>query len=568
MNKKKNVDSGPPPAGDLRHEAERRLHARKASPAEAVAKGDSRALVHELQVHQIELEMQNEELQSARAAAEEASEKYYNLFDFAPVGYFLWDAEGRILEINLAGAALLGLDRNAVIQKRFGQFVAMEHRPAFADFCKRVLTTDTRQTCEVKLLKDGQPVYALVEGIAAQDHQGQEKLCRAAVIDITASKQAEEKLAELDRRKDQFLAMLSHELRNPLAPILNAVQLLQLQKGENSVQQKALAIIERQVGQLTHLVGDLLDVSRAITGRIQLCQEQVSVSSIVEHAVETARPLIDQRRHELTVSLPPDPIWLYADASRLEQVVTNLLTNAAKYTNEGGHIWLSVQQEGDKAVLRVRDTGLGIDRALLPHVFDLFTQAQRSSDRSQGGLGIGLTLAKRLVEMHGGTIGVSSILGQGSEFVVSLVVCPPGVMSLKTQPPPTEIAEPTKRALRVLVVDDNVSATQILEILIQESGHLVRIAHTGPTALAAALDYRPDVMLMDIGLPELNGFEVAKWIRQQPVLRDIVLVAITGYGQESDRQHSQEAGFDHHLVKPADFEKVRQILAAVSEKAT
>ena len=443
----------------------------------------------------------------------------------------------------------------------------MEHRPAFADFCKRVLTTDTRQTCEVKLLKDGQPVYALVEGIAAQDHQGQEKLCRAAVIDITASKQAEEKLAELDRRKDQFLAMLSHELRNPLAPILNAVQLLQLQKGENSVQQKALAIIERQVGQLTHLVGDLLDVSRAITGRIQLCQEQVAVSSIVERAVETARPLIDQRKHELTVSLPPDPIWLYADASRLEQVVTNLLTNAAKYTNEGGHIWLSAQQEGDKAVLRVRDTGLGIAPAFLPHVFDLFTQAQRSSDRSQGGLGIGLTLAKRLVEMHGGTVGVSSTLGQGSEFVVSLVVCPPGELSAKTQPPPTEIAKPTAPALRVLVVDDNVDAANVLKLLVQEAGHLVRMAHTSPTALAAALDYRPDVMLLDIGLPELDGFEVAKRIRQEPLLHDIVLVAMTGYGQATGRQRMQEAGFDHYLVKPADFEKVRQILAAVSEKA-
>ena len=431
-----------------------------------------------------------------------------------------------------------------------------------------MLTTDTRETCEVKLLKDGQPVYALVEGIAAQDHQGQGKLCRAAVIDITARKQAEDKLAEVDRRKDQFLAMLSHELRNPLAPILNAVQLLQLQKGENSVQQKALAIIERQVGQLTHLVGDLLDVSRAITGRIQLCQEQVAVSSIMERAVETARPLIDQRKHELTVSLPPDPIWLYADASRLEQVVTNLLTNAAKYTNEGGHIWLSAQQEGDKAVLRVRDTGLGIAPAFLPHVFDLFTQAQRSSDRSQGGLGIGLTLAKRLVEMHGGTVGVSSTLGQGSEFVVSLVVCPPGAMSLKTQPPPTEIAKPTGPALRVLVVDDNVDAANVLKMLVEEAGHLVRMAHTGPTALAAALDYRPDVMLLDIGLPELDGFEVAKRIRQEPLLHDIVLVAMTGYGQAAGRQRMQEAGFDHYLVKPADFEKVRQILASVSEKAT
>ena len=568
MNEKKNVDSGQPPAGDLRREAEQRLRNKEAMPVQSMAKADARALVHELQVHQIELKMQNEELQRSRAAAEEASEKYYNLFDFAPVGYFLWDAEGHILEVNMAGAALLGLDRSVVIQKRFGQFVVMEHRPAFADFCKRVLATDAKQICEVQLLKDGQPAYALVEGIVAQDHQGRGKLCRAAVIDITARKQAEEKLAELDRRKDEFLAMLSHELRNPLAPILNAVQLLQLQKGENSVQQKALAIIERQVGQLTHLVDDLMEVSRTITGRIQLRQEQVTVSGIVERAVETARPLIDQRKHELTVSLPPDPIWLYADAARLEQVVTNLLTNAAKYTNEGGHIWLSAQQEGDKAVLRVRDTGLGITPAFLPHIFDLFTQAERSSDRSQGGLGIGLALAKRLVEMHEGTIGVSSTLGQGSEFVVSLAVCPPGALSLKTQPPPTEIAKPTGPVLRVLVVDDNVDAATVLEMLLQEAGHLVRMAHTGPTALAAALEYRPDVMLLDIGLPELDGFEVAKRIRQEPVLHNIVLVAMTGYGRKTDRQRSQEAGFDHHLVKPADFGKVRQILAEVSEKAT
>ena len=283
--------------------------------------------------------------------------------------------------------------------------------------------------------------------------------------------------------------------------------------------------------------------------------------------METARPLIDQRKHELTVSLPTDPIWLHADASRLEQVVTNLLTNAAKYTNEGGHIWLSAKQEGDKAVLRVRDTGLGIAPAFLPHVFDVLTQAERSSDRSQGGLGLGLTLAKRLVEMHGGTIGVSSTLGEGSEFVVSLVACPPAAMSLTTRPPPTKIAQSTGAALRVLVVDDNVCAAKILEMLVEGAGHLVRMAHTGPTALTAALDYRPDVMLLDLGLPELDGWEVARRIRQTPLLHDIVLVAITGYGQESVRQRSLEAGFDYHFAKPADFEKVRQILMGVAEKA-
>jgi PAS domain S-box-containing protein len=484
------------------------------------------------------------------------------------VGYFTVSEQGLILEANLTGAGLLGVERRDVVKKPLTRFILPEDQDIYYRHRKQLFETGAPQVYDLRVLRaDAAPFWARLETTEAQDADGA-PVCRAVMSDITARKEAEEKLVELDHRKDQFLAMLSHELRNPLAPILNAVQLLQLQKGQNSVQQKALVIIERQVGQLTHLVGDLMEVSRAITGRIQLCQEQVAVSDIVQHAVETARPLIDQCRHELTVSLPPDPIWLYADASRLEQVVTNLLTNAAKYTNEGGHIWLSAQQEGDKAVLRVRDTGLGIAPAFLPHVFDLFTQAQRSSDRSQGGLGIGLTLAKRLVEMHGGTIGVSSTLGQGSEFVVHLAVCPPGAMSLKTQPPLSEIARPAGPALRVLVVDDNLDAANVLKLLVQELGHAVRMAHTGPTALAAALVYRPAVMLLDIGLPELDGFEVAKRIRREPLLHDIVLVAVTGYRQAADRQRIQEAGFDHYLVKPADFEKVREILAAVTAKAT
>ena len=312
--------------------------------------------------------------------------------------------------------------------------------------------------------------------------------------------------------------------------------------------------------QLTHLVDDLLDVSRTLTGRIQLRREQIAVSGILESAVETVRPLIDQRQHELTVSLPPDPIWLCADPVRMEQVVTNLLTNAVKYTNEGGQIWLSAQHEEDKAVLRVRDTGHGIASAFLPHIFDLFTQGERSSDRSQGGLGIGLAVVKRLVEMHDGTIEVSSKLGQGSEFVVTLPVAVTNSKSSRTQPPPTKIAKPTSDALRVLVVDDNVDAAMALELLLQQSGHSVRLAHTGPTGLAAALDFRPDVMLLDIGLPELDGWKVAKRIRQQPILKDMMLIAMTGYGQNTDRQRSENAGFDHHFVKPVDFGLLRQNL--------
>jgi signal transduction histidine kinase/ActR/RegA family two-component response regulator len=415
------------------------------------------------------------------------------------------------------------------------------------------------------LRKDGSrfPVEISLSRLEAEEGL----LVLAAVRDVTERKRIEEALKDADRRKDEFLAMLSHELRNPLAPILNALQVLQLQNGETPRQQEAQAIIERQVGQLTHLVDDLLDVSRTVTGRIQLRRERIAVSHIVERAVETARPLIDQHRHELTVSLPSDSLWLFADSARLEQVVTNLLTNAAKYTDDGGRIWLSVHRNGDQAVLRVRDTGVGISPTFLPRVFDLFTQAERSSDRLQGGLGIGLALVKRLVEMHEGTVEVFSTIGKGSEFVVSLPMALTNEFSPKTKQPPTETAKPTRANLRVLVVDDNVDAAAALAMLLQASGHQVQVAHTGPTGLAAARDFRPDVLLMDIGLPGLDGWQVAKRIRQQPVFGNIVLIAVTGYGQNADRQRSQNAGFDYHLVKPVDFEKLRKILAAVSEKA-
>jgi PAS domain S-box-containing protein len=510
----------------------------------------------------------------AEGALKDSEIRYRRLFESAKDGILILNARTlKIIDSNPFMTGLLGYSHDDFLGKELweiGLFTDKEaSQSAYRELQKNGFIRYENLPLESR---NGQRVAVeFVSNVYAEDHH---KVVQCNIRDITErcrlERQMQEQaaaLAELDHRKDEFLAMLSHELRNPLAPILNAVQLLQLNKGQTPRQQKAHAIIERQVGQLTHLVDDLMEVSRALTGRIQLRREQIAVNGIVERAVETARPLIDQRRHEFTVSLPPDPIWLYADAARLEQVVTNLLTNAVKYTNEGGHIRLSVQQEGDKAVLRVRDTGLGITLDFLPHVFDLFTQAERSSDRSQGGLGIGLALVKRLVEMHEGTVSVSSTLGQGSEFVVSLPVDLSMALSQKTRPPATEIAKPQSPGLRVLVVDDNVDAATALELLLQESGHLVQVAHTGPTGLAAALDFQPDVMLLDIGLPEFDGIEVAKRMRQQPTLDNIVLVAMTGYGRETDRQRSKEAGFDHHLVKPADFRKVQQILANVSEKA-
>lgn len=370
-------------------------------------------------------------------------------------------------------------------------------------------------------------------------------------------------LAELARRKDEFLAMLSHELRNPLAALSNAFDLLRLQENDGVRPLQTHRIIDRQMRQLRHLVDDLLDVTRITSGSVRLRRAQISLGDVVARAVETAQPLISQRLHALKVSLLPQPLWLDADAARLEQVLVNLLTNAAKYTDEGGRIGLSIEQQGDTAVLRVRDNGIGIEPELLPRIFELFAQAERAIDRSQGGLGIGLCLAQRLVALHGGTLEVHSVFGQGSEFVVRLPVM---LAALPPPPPLISAALLPGKGCRVLVVDDNVDAVKGLAALLRMSGHVVQVAYDGPSALTAALAAPPDVVLLDIGLPGLTGYEVAQQMRREAALRNIVLVALTGYGRETDRQLSQEAGFDYHLVKPADFDEVERIVASVAER--
>jgi PAS domain S-box-containing protein len=506
-------------------------------------------------------------LETALAASET---KFRRLFETAQDAILILDAHtGEIADANPYIQQLLGYSHGELMNKEMWDLVMFEDKEAvrsrfralqhegYVRFDHLPLQTKSGQQVEVEFISN---VYE-VDGRA---------VIQCNIRDITDRSRLERKtraqaeaLADLDRRKDEFLAMLSHELRNPLAPISSAVQLLRLQTHEDELQQSARTIIERQVGHLTRLVDDLLEVSRITTGRIHLHQERLDLNGIVKNAVETIRPLMEQRRHSLKLSQPSQPIWLNADAARLDQVVVNLLTNAAKYTDENGSIWLSVQQEGDEAVLRVRDSGVGIAPELLPRIFDLFTQAERSLDRSQGGLGIGLCLVQRLAEMHRGRVEVFSSLGQGSEFIVRLPV------AVTAEPPPspsTEKTDPPGPSLRVLVVDDNVDTVASLAMLLKANGHDVRTAHDGPATLEAARDYRPDMVLLDIGLPGMNGFEVAKRLRHQPNLSNVVLVAMTGYGQETDRQRSQEAGFDHHLVKPADFGKVQQILATV--KAT
>ena len=524
------------------------------------------------------------ERRQSEAALRQSEERFRALFDWGPIAMYSCDSAGIIQEYNRGAVKLWEREpRLGDTDEQFrGSFKTYLPDGTFLPYARtamtRVLKGEIPAAHDMEIVVeriDGSRITLVVNVVPLKNGRGEVTGAITCFFDISERTRLERKtqeqaqaLADLDRRKDEFLAMLSHELRTPLAPISNALYILRLQKNEEPLQQQARNIIERQVGQLKHLVDDLLEVSRITTGRVQLRQDRVAVGGIVERAVETAHPLIGQRRHELNVSLPPQPIWLHADAARLEQVVVNLLTNATKYTDEGGHIWLTVQQEGDAVVLRVRDTGIGIAPELLPRIFDLFTQAERSLDRSQGGLGIGLSLVQRLVELHGGTVEAYSVLGQGSEFVVRLPVMLTS-MAPSTSPSPspsTETDQPPGKCCRVLVVDDNVDLAQSLAILLKAAGHDVRIAYDGPTALEAALDYRPDMVLLDIGLPGLTGYEVAKRMRQQAVLGNVVLVAMTGYGQETDRQRSQEAGFDHHLVKPADFGEVQKILATVRRR--
>jgi signal transduction histidine kinase/DNA-binding response OmpR family regulator len=369
-------------------------------------------------------------------------------------------------------------------------------------------------------------------------------------------------IQEADRRKNEFLAMLAHELRNPLAPIRTAVEILRLRGRDLGRLESARDVIERQVTQLARLVDDLLDVSRVTSGKIRLQIQPLEMAAVIAHALETARPLFEARRQKLTVDLPPAKLWVMADLARLSQVLANLLNNAAKYTEEGGRVSLSARSEDGEIVVRVRDTGIGIPKEALPIVWELFTQVDRSLDRSQGGLGIGLTVVRRIVELHGGRVeALSDGPGRGSEFVVRLPSYQTGRNELEGQDGGA-MKTKLKTASTVLVVDDNVDAAEMIAELLALTGHDARVAHDGPSAIALAQEIEPDVVLLDIGLPGMNGYEVAKQLRAIPSIEKALLIAVTGYGQDSDRQRTHEAGFDHHLVKPVKPDHLLELIAA------
>jgi PAS domain S-box-containing protein len=383
-----------------------------------------------------------------------------------------------------------------------------------------------------------------------------ETLCHYITISYERL-QLVERLREADHRKNEFLATLAHELRNPLAPMRNSLQLLRLANGDGELIDQSCEILERQVAQMVRLVDDLLDVARITRGKLDLRRETVDLASVISNAVETSNPFIEQMGHQLTVTLPPETVHLNADPVRISQIYSNLLNNAAKYTKSGGHIWLTAEYQGSEAVVTVRDTGIGISSGNLPHIFDEFRHLESTPERSQGGLGIGLTLVKRLTELHGGSVEVKSGgHDKGSEFIVRLPIAP--VIGASDQLG-TEKATPFNRR-RILIVDDNRDGADSLARILKLLGNRVQTAYDGIDAIQTAEGFQPDVVLLDIGLPKMDGHKVCRYIREQPWGQNMTLIAVTGWGQDEDKRRSLEAGFNFHLVKPIDPSELDKLL--------
>ncbi len=479
------------------------------------------------------------------------------------------DERGIITTFNPAAEKIFGYPAAEIIGRSVNLLMPEPDRSRHDDYISHYLSTG-----EARIIGRGREVLGRrkdgsvfpMDLAVAEFRIESRRFFTGIARDITDRKRLEqqltqrlEQLAEADVQKNDFLAMLAHELRNPLAPLRNALHLVRPGATPELIEQ-ARSMMERQVEHLVRLVDDLLDLSRIVRNKIELRKEPVDLASALTRAVETAQPVIDAHGHRLLISLPQGPVTVQGDLIRLSQVIANLLTNAAKYSDKPGRIWLGVERKGGEALLKVRDEGIGIEPALLPRIFDLFVQADHSLARSGGGMGMGLTLVKRLVEMHGGTVSAHSAgtgTGKGSEFVVRLPSAPaaqPGTHSSEAQ------KQEGKGARRILVVDDNVDAAESMALILKMSGYETQCAYDGPSALDAAQYYLPDVVVLDIGLPGMTGYEVAQKLREQPRFDNTPIIAVTGYGQEEDRRRSRQAGFDHHLTKPVSPEVLQSFL--------
>jgi PAS domain S-box-containing protein len=508
--------------------------------------------------HRPEPTAQKEDLVRARVEAEQALRRSYELFDAAPIGYVVIDAQGKMHELNLQAARMLREPRRELAGRRLAQYVSPRGRPRFEEFLARQFQEhepSAADACEVVLPGDkGKGVDVHVVGSTLDEHR-----ILLALDDVTARKRAEAALLEEARRKDDFIAALSHELRNPLSPIRTCVEVLRRVEPGGASARDALDVIARQVEHLSRIVDDLLDVTRIARGTMPLERKPLDLGELVRHAVADHRSGFEAQGIALAEIAESGRVWVDGDGVRLQQVVGNLLANAMKFTPRGGRVEVRLGNDGRSAVLSISDSGVGIAPEMREFVFEPFVQAPQSLDRSRGGLGLGLATVKGLVELHSGRVDVTSPgVGRGSTFTVRLPL---------TRAPAVEAAPSSPRLVaphhRVLVIEDMVEAAEALRTLLALEGHEARTAYDGASALALARDFHPDVVLCDIGLPDMDGYEIARAIRGDTVLKDVYLIALTGYGQLGDKERAQAAGFDHHLTKPPDFDALSAILAAV-----
>jgi PAS domain S-box-containing protein len=544
---------------ELRKLAERRLEERglKASgPAPDVER-----LVRELGVHEIELEMQNEELRRGRNDLEESQRLFEELFDFAPIGYVVLDPEGKISQANLEMSRMGGVPRQNLARRRFADFADVSCRESLDDFLARRFAGGEQGTepFELSLLcgegpKDVRLLAAVIDG--------REPKALVAIHDVTARKRAERALLEEARKKDEFLAALSHELRNPLSPIRTSLDVLERSAPQDVQARKPLEIIRRQVDHLVGIVDDLLDVTRIARGMIVLQRQTVELGSVIRHTLEDYQSNFDSVGVLLSARLPPEDLFVDADPTRLVQVVGNLLGNALKFTLRGGHVDLVLQRRAEMAEILVRDDGVGIAPEMLGRLFEPFTQAPQSLDRTRGGLGLGLAMVKGLAELHAGAVEAKSAgAGRGATFVVRLPLVPAPAVAAALP------VRPRAESRRVLVVEDNVDAADALRDLLELDGHEAQVAYDGPAGIARARQFRPEIVLCDIGLPEMDGYEVARQLRADPDLGRSYLVALSGYASVGDRERSLAAGFDCHVAKPPEADEIERILAEAPRQA-
>jgi PAS domain S-box-containing protein len=478
------------------------------------------------------------------------------------------DPQCRVITANGALAAMLGMPEDANISltpppgqaqpyriQRNGRDVAPADLPMQYAVAHRIAVSN-----EIEIVRaDGSMLFVKNDVEPLYDAQGRIYGAVSVCVDLTERKRAERALLDADQRKDEFLATLSHELRNPLAPLRTALEVLRLAKDDPDLAEKARQTMERQLAHLARLTDDLLDVSRITQNKVELRRERVDLCAALHSAVETTWPSIDSYDHTLRMDLPTRPVWVLADATRLAQVFSNLLSNAARYTPRGGRIFVTAAVDGDRASIVVADTGVGIPSDLLPRVFDMFTQLAADRDRTHRGLGIGLTLAKRLVELHDGNIEARSDgPGHGSQFIVRLPVQQDRDASI--EPTSTDAESITPSGCRVLVAEDDPDAAEMMEVMLQYKGHDVRLAGDGEQAVAIAEDFHPQIAFLDIGMPRMDGYEAARRIRAA-LGRRVMLVALTGWGQDEDKRRSRDAGFDHHLTKPPEPEMLDKLIA-------